>query len=70
MSGAKLFGHSAVLRSVDIVPQALSKEVIREGVGTAHPQKGQTVTAHYVGKLVDGTDFDASRKRGRPFQVS
>jgi FKBP-type peptidyl-prolyl cis-trans isomerase len=26
------------------------------------------VTAHYIGKLTDGTEFDASRKRGRPFQ--
>ncbi len=26
------------------------------------------MTAHYIGKLTDGTEFDASRKRGRPFQ--
>ena len=70
MSAAKLFGHSTVLRSVVIVDGALSKEVIREGSGSAMPQKGANVTAHYVGKLVDGTDFDASRKRGKPFQVS
>lgn len=28
---------------------------------------GATVNAHYVGKLLNGNDFDSSRKRGRPF---
>ena len=26
------------------------------------------MSAHYSGKLTNGTDFDSSRKRGRPFQ--
>ena len=31
------------------------------------PPTGANVKAHYVGKLTDGSDFDSSRKRGRPF---
>lgn len=39
---------------------------LKEGEGTP-AKSGQTVTMHYVGTLADGTKFDSSRDRGKPF---
>jgi peptidylprolyl isomerase len=54
--------------SSDIVttPSGLKYKDIKEG-GGAIPQKGQTVVVHYTGTLEDGTKFDSSRDRNRPF---
>ena len=42
------------------------KKVLKEGAG-APPAAGMEVVAHYTGTLDDGTQFDSSRTRGKPF---
>jgi FKBP-type peptidyl-prolyl cis-trans isomerase FklB len=46
-------------------------KVVKAGTGKK-PKLTDTVTVHYRGTLIDGTEFDSSYKRGQPasFQVS
>ena len=37
------------------------------GTGTATPPPGSEVIAHYEGRLLDGSSFDSSYRRGTPF---
>ena len=48
-------------------PSGLKYIEIVEGTGVT-PTPGQTVTVHYTGTLEDGTKFDSSRDRNRPFE--
>lgn len=45
----------------------MTKTIVREGTGDAHPAKSSKVYVHYTGRLEDGTVFDSSRGRGEPF---
>ncbi len=47
------------------LPSGLQYKVLTAGTG-AKPKKTDTVTTHYRGTLVDGTEFDSSYKRGEP----
>ena len=46
-------------------PSGLQYRVVTEGKGPK-PDSASTVTVHYVGTLLDGTEFDSSIKRGQP----
>lgn len=50
---------------VKTLPSGLQYKVIKEGTGKT-PKVTDTVTANYEGRLVDGTVFDSSYKRGEP----
>jgi FKBP-type peptidyl-prolyl cis-trans isomerase FklB len=50
---------------VKTLPSGLQYKVIKEGTGKK-PKATNTVTTHYQGTLIDGTEFDSSYKRGEP----
>jgi len=50
---------------VKILPSGLQYKVITEGKGKS-PVATDTVTVHYKGTLIDGTEFDSSYKRNEP----
>lgn len=56
---------------VKTTESGLQYKVLEEGSG-ASPSLSDTVVVHYKGTLIDGTEFDNSRKRGQPaeFQLS
>jgi len=55
--------------NIDVTPTASGLYYIEreEGTGPA-PEIGDKVKVWYTGKLVDGSVFDASEKRGQPFE--
>ena len=58
-------------QGVNVTPSGLQYEVIKMGTGPK-PDSESTVKVHYVGTLIDGTEFDSSVKRNEPaeFPVS
>lgn len=50
---------------VTTTESGLQYQVLREGEGDK-PGPTDTVTTHYEGRLIDGTIFDSSYKRGQP----
>lgn len=50
---------------VKTLPSGLQYRVIKAGTGKK-PAATDTVTTHYRGTLINGTEFDSSYKRGKP----
>jgi FKBP-type peptidyl-prolyl cis-trans isomerase len=63
-AGDKFLLENAGREGVEVTDSGLQYEVLRMGDG-AKPSATDTVTVHYRGTLLDGTEFDSSYARGQ-----
>ena len=63
--GEAFLAENKKKEGVKTLPSGLQYKVITEGKGKM-PKETDTVTTHYRGTLIDGTEFDSSHKRGQP----
>lgn len=63
--GEKFLAENAKKPGVTVLPSGLQYEVITEGSGRK-PKATDNVECHYEGRLIDGTVFDSSYRRGEP----
>jgi FKBP-type peptidyl-prolyl cis-trans isomerase FklB len=64
-AGEDFLKANAAKPGVVTLPSGLQYKVVKEGTG-AMPKATDTVTTHYKGTLLDGTQFDSSYDRGEP----
>jgi FKBP-type peptidyl-prolyl cis-trans isomerase FklB len=62
---AKFLEENKTKEGVITLPSGLQYKIISEGKG-AKPTASDVVKVHYVGTLIDGSEFDSSVKRGQP----
>jgi len=63
--GMKFLEENKAKDGVTVTDSGLQYEVIEEGDGPK-PSVDDTVSVHYTGTLIDGTEFDSSISRGEP----
>lgn len=70
-NGEKFLAENKTKEGVVTLPSGLQYKIIKEGDGVK-PKAFDTVKCHYEGKLINGTVFDSSIRRGEPaeFPVS
>jgi FKBP-type peptidyl-prolyl cis-trans isomerase len=64
---AKFFAENAKDSTVKKTPKGVQYKMIKAGTGIS-PKMGDKVQVHYIGALLDGTEFDNSVKRGEPLE--
>ena len=63
----KLLAENVKDTMVKVTPKGVQYKVIKAGTGIS-PKMADKVQVHYVGALLDGTEFDNSVKRGEPLE--
>lgn len=67
VAGEKFLEENKTKEGVKVTNSGLQYIVMKEGTGEK-PIATSNVKVHYVGTLIDGTEFDSSIKRGEPAQ--
>lgn len=65
VEGQEFLAQNSKKEGVVVLPSGLQYRILKEGKGES-PQPSDTVTVHYRGRLVDGTEFDSSYSRNEP----
>ena len=58
-------------RGEDISPSkdgGVRKKILKEGYGSLKPIAGYKASVNYIGRFLDGTEFDSSSRVGGPFE--
>jgi FKBP-type peptidyl-prolyl cis-trans isomerase FkpA len=63
-AGAAFLAENGKKTGIVTTASGLQYEVLTQGKGTKHPSASDLVEVNYEGKLLDGTVFDSSYKRG------
>jgi FKBP-type peptidyl-prolyl cis-trans isomerase FklB len=67
--GAAFLAENAKKEGVKTLASGVQYKVLKAGTGTVKPKETDTVSAHYSGRLIDGTKFDSSYDRGQPLSI-
>tara|TARA_Y100000022_G_scaffold198353_1_gene208516 strand:+ start:2076 stop:2801 length:726 start_codon:yes stop_codon:yes gene_type:complete len=54
-------------KDIQVTKSGLQYRIIKKGFGKSPDSSSDQVRVHYEGKLIDGTIFDSSYKKGEPF---
>ncbi len=65
-AGIAFLAQNAKKPNIKTTASGLQYEVLTQGKGTTSPAATDTVTVHYKGTTLDGTEFDSSYSRGAP----
>lgn len=63
--GKAFMAKNKAKKGVTTLPDGLQYEVLRDGTG-AQPSADSKVKVHYTGTLIDGREFDSSKRAGKP----
>ena len=65
-AGTAFLSSNKTAEGVITLPSGLQYRVLEEGGGLEHPKVSTPCECHYAGRLLDGSEFDSSYKRGAP----
>jgi FKBP-type peptidyl-prolyl cis-trans isomerase len=69
IKGETFLKQNAKAEGVKTLPSGLQMKTLQEGKGKS-PKATDTVVVHYKGRLLNGTEFDSSHKRGKPAEFA